>query len=199
MLFAIPTLAGGAATVVLDKLPRTVHAMEELQLCFTVWQHGIHLGNAFGGVGDVKPVLIATHQTSGETFQAEAYKAEGAEVGHFVVDVTFPTDGVWAWRIEPRPFMIMNEFAPLTVEPALASVDPASTATPMNTLVSLRPVLRWSGMVLVLLGIGLAILRRQPAAHLPIQVGYHEEQCLARPIRDGVGHCIAAAVAHPRQ
>ncbi len=80
MLFAIPALAGGAATVVLDKLPRTVHAGEEFQLGFTVWQHGIHLVDTFGGVGDVKPVLIATHQTSGETFQAEVYKAEGAEV-----------------------------------------------------------------------------------------------------------------------
>jgi len=95
--------------------------------------------------------------------------------------------------------MIMNEFAPLTVEPALASVDPASTATPMNTLVSLRPVLRWGGMGLVLLGIVLAILRRQPAAHLPIQAGYHEKQCMARLDGDGLGHCIPAALAHPRR
>ena len=56
--------------------------------------------------------------------------------------------------------MIMNEFAPLTVEPALATVDPASTATPANTLANLRPVLRWGGMGLALLGIVLAILRR---------------------------------------
>jgi hypothetical protein len=160
LLLAIPALAGGAATVVLDELPRTVHAEEELQLGFAVWQHGIHLVDAFSGVGEVKPVLIAKHQTSGETFQAEGYKAEGAEVGHFVVDVTFPSAGVWAWRIEPRPFMLMNEFAPLTVEPALATVEPASTATPMNTLVRLRPVLRWGGIGLALLGIVLAILRR---------------------------------------
>lgn len=160
LLFAIPALAGGAATVVLDELPRTVHAGEEFQLGFTVWQHGERLVDTLGDIEAVKPVLFATHQVSGETFQAAAYKAEGAAVGHFVVDVTFPSAGEWAWRIEPQPFMIMNEFAPLTVEPTLTSTDMASPAIPVNSVASLRPLLRWGGFALVLLGIVWAVLRR---------------------------------------
>lgn len=86
----------------LDELPKTVHAGEEFQLGFTVWQHGERLVDTFG-VGDVKPVLIATHEVSGETFQAKAYKAEGAAVGHFVVDVTFPSVGCGLGTLSRSP------------------------------------------------------------------------------------------------
>ncbi|MDQ3248096.1 MAG: hypothetical protein M3Q45_02695, partial [Chloroflexota bacterium] len=149
LIFTLPALAGGAATVVLDELPRVVRTGEKLKLSFTVWQHGIRLVDNFYEEVDVKPTLFASHQTSGETIQVESRKEVGAAVGHFEVDVTFPRAGVWNWRIEPQPFVLMNEFMPLTVEPALVAVVPVAKNILTQNIARLRPLLDGLGVGLL--------------------------------------------------
>lgn len=140
-------LAGGWAAVILDELPGEVHSGETQTIGFRVLQHGetpVH--NLGGDEFPVEPLLVATEQTSGERIQAEAQPTK--EIGHFVVRVTFPSEGTWAWSIEPRPFPAATEFEPLTVLPAMNAAaaavktdsEPAAaahdTAAPQTSLSS---------------------------------------------------------------
>jgi hypothetical protein len=114
LLAAVPAvLAGGWATVVLDELPGEIHAGESQSIGFMVLQHGktpVH--NLGADEWPVEPFLEATHAATGETVRVEAVPTE--EVGHFVAEITFPSEGEWAWSITPMPFNTSTqEFEPL--------------------------------------------------------------------------------------
>ncbi len=159
------TWAGGAAAIVLDELPTEVRAGEPLHLTFTVWQHGRHRVDEFDGV-DLQPLLVATHQETGERVQAQGYKAENTEVGHFSVDVTFPTAGTWEWKILPEPFALLNEFVPLTVleaAPAATSSAPTAGATGLAAAEP-RLLLRLGGAMLLGLALVVAVTQRRRQA-----------------------------------
>ncbi|HEX6288561.1 MAG TPA: hypothetical protein VFZ66_05185 [Herpetosiphonaceae bacterium] len=98
-----PALAGGWAVVTLDSLPSDMQAGKALSLGFMVRQHGVTPidTNPFGTEA-LQPLLMARNTTTGETLEATARK-EGP-VGHFVVDVTFPSAGSWEIEIIPPPF-----------------------------------------------------------------------------------------------
>lgn len=168
LLLAIPTLAGGAATVTLDELPTEIRAGQTLHLTFTIRQHGQHLVDTFDGVGPVAPYLEAHNAETRETLRIEAYKPAGAAVGHYALDVTFPSAGTWEWRIEPAPFALLNEFEPLTVQEALPAAT-STTATAPATL-ALPTVLRWGGVLLIALAIVLAFARQRQVAPRPATV-----------------------------
>src|SRR3990170_3497594 len=96
LLFVVPSaLAGGWAVVTLDELPAEVRQGESLRLGFMVRQHGQTATN------QVKPYLEAHNTGTGEVFRVEG-RQEGT-VGHFVVEVTFPSAGSWEWVIVPAP------------------------------------------------------------------------------------------------
>jgi hypothetical protein len=117
-------LAGGWATVTLDERLPAIAAGQPQRISFYVWQHGqtpVHFLE--GDNWPVQPVLVATHTATGETIEATAERAE--EVGRFVVEVTFPSDGTWEWQIRPEPLMLEGTLPPLTVLPA-----PVPAATP---------------------------------------------------------------------
>jgi len=194
LALAAPALAGGWAVVTLDTLPKEVHAGQPLHLGFVIRQHGKTLVNTDWDGHPLKPVLTARKKTttSGsqggnlvmvaapsssegkgeETIRAEA-RQEGAK-GHFVVDVTFPSDGTWEWEISAPPFAIQRLpngddgstalFAPLTVLPA-AAAPAAQAAAPEAApsqaepnVLGLSPVaLRWGGALLLLAALGVIL------------------------------------------
>jgi hypothetical protein len=197
LALAAPALAGGWAVVTLDTLPREVRAAQSFQLGFVVRQHGKTPTNIDLNGKPLKPVLTAHKQGTassqgGETLvyvSAPASAAakgqatiriearqEGA-VGHFVADVTFPSDGVWAWQIEVPTFYVQDGpnggnaaiLAPLTVLPAAAPAQAPQAANPAPrvsepTFLGLSPAaLRWSGAILLLAAVGVALYTQRGA------------------------------------
>lgn len=203
LALAAPALAGGWAVVTLDSLPRDVRAGQSYQIGFVVRQHGKTPTNSDLNGKPLKPVLTARKPAatsrggSGmlmiagpasvvskgeETIRVEA-RQEGA-VGHYVADVTFPSDGVWEWQIEVPTYYVQNApngnegssafFAPLTVQPAVVALAPAATAASepaSSTLLGLSPAtLRLGGAVLLLAALAIVLYsqrglvgRRRPA------------------------------------
>jgi hypothetical protein len=193
LALASPALAGGWATVTLDALPKAVRAGEQFQLGFVIRQHGKTPTNKDLDGRPMKPILTAHRQTSArsatllvagapsvqfkgeESIRVEA-RQQGA-VGHFVADITFPSEGGWEWQIEVPTFYVQNDssgqggnaaiFEPLTV--LAASAAPAQAAVPAPvasapvapaepTLLGLSPAaLRWGGIVLLLIAAGVAL------------------------------------------
>jgi hypothetical protein len=84
---------------------------------------------------------------------------------------------VWAWQIEVPTYYIQNGsnaaiFAPLTVLPATTAQAPNSAAQPAaapeqpatTTLLGLSPaVLRWAGVILLLVALGVALYTQRGA------------------------------------
>jgi hypothetical protein len=197
-----PVLAGGWAVVTLDTLPRDVRAGQPLHLGFMVRQHGRTPTNTDLNGKPLQPVLTARKQGPATSQRRSAtlalvaartsVQAKGEEtirveprqagaVGHYSADVTFPSDGVWAWQIEIPTYYVQNGatgqdghaaiFAPLTVLPASTpapapAVPPATNAgvpSPIaTTILGLSPLtLRWSGAILLLLAAGIALYGRR--------------------------------------
>jgi hypothetical protein len=197
LALAAPALAGGWAVVTLDSLPREVRAGQTFQLGFVVRQHGKTPTNQDLNGKPLKPVLTARKQgpatssrdtgtlvlvaahASGpakgeETIRVEA-RQEGA-VGHYVADVTFPSDGVWAWQIAVPTYYVQTTgsgdgsaaiFEPLTVLPAVAAAAAPAEAAPAQvpaapSILGLNPlVLRWAGVVLLIVAGALVFVSRR--------------------------------------
>jgi hypothetical protein len=117
LLLASPALAGGWAIVTLDSLPQQVRAGQALHLGFMVRQHGQT------PINSVEPFLLATNRDTDEMLRIDGKQA-GA-VGHFEIDVTFPSAGTWEWQITPRPFG-PTEFEPLSVLSAATASQTAA-------------------------------------------------------------------------
>ena len=166
LVLAAPALAGGWAAVTLDRLPADVRAGETLHLGFMVRQHGKT------PINNVTPYLRATRPGASEILRVDA-KQEGP-VGHFVLDVTFPSAGTWDWQIVPEPFE-GTAFAPLTVLPAAvpaqaapSASQPPASAEPQPGAAGIfgldRSALRWGGLALLLVAAGLALATQRVAA-----------------------------------
>ena len=161
LALAAPALAGGAAVVSLDSLPGEVRAGQTLHLGFMVLQHGTRPVHNWEGVGPVEPLLTATNKETGETYQVKA-QMDATKLGHFTIDVTFPTDGTWEWEIQPIPFEGMNKFDPLTVLPPAApavEADPVPASAPVAGLA--RGVLLVGGGALLIAAAAIELFRRR--------------------------------------
>jgi hypothetical protein len=205
LAFATPALAGGWAVVTLDSLPKEVRASQSLQIGFVVRQHGKTPTNQDLNGKPLKPVLTARKQNTMETGKADgtlvmvamraSVQAKGEEtiraearqdgaVGHYVVDVTFPSEGAWAWQIEVPTYYIQNGsngldgnaaiFAPLTVLPAAAApaqapapaaqpASPAPEPTERSFLGMSPATLRWAGVVVLLAAAGIVLYTQRGA------------------------------------
>jgi len=194
LVLAAPVLAGGWAVITLDSLPREVRAAQPIQLGFVVRQHGRTPTNIDLNGKPLKPVLtarkqVATTTSNGtlvmvaapaagevkgeETIRVEA-RQEGA-TGHYVVDITFPSDGVWAWSISAPTYYIETNgqgdgsaanFEPLTVLPAAAATGPAAApqveAPAATGILGVSPLaLRWAGVLLLIVAGALVLLSRR--------------------------------------
>jgi hypothetical protein len=190
LALTLPALAGGWAIVTLDSLPRELRAGENIQLGFMVLQHGKTPTNKDLNGDPLTPLLTAVKQGGAATTQAkgaETIRAEARQqgpTGHYVVDLTFPSDGSWAWQITLPTYYVQDSpsgqstaiFAPLTVLPPAAPAAAAAPATApepapaATTWLGLSPAtLRWAGLAVLLaaLAIGLysqrGIVSRRPA------------------------------------
>ena len=167
LALAAPALAGGWAVVTLDALPREVQAGASFQLGFMVRQHGVTPTNKDLNGNPLRPVLTAIKHggaaKAGETIHAEARQQGPA--GHYVVDLSFPSDGVWDWQIALPTYYVQDSpsggnaaiLAPLTVLPA--AVAPAPAAEPATaTLLGLSPaVLRWGGVAALMAALAIGV------------------------------------------
>ncbi len=159
LVLPLGALAGGWAVVTLDGVPQTPHAGQVLSLGFMVRQHGITPIDAPYGQGAVlTPVLTARNTDTGESLTVDARK-EGA-IGHFVVDVAFPSAGTWSWTITPAPFA-GTTLEPLTVAPPAPSSGSVSGATVLGTRLPAPLLLRVGGLGLLLLALLLAAMSRR--------------------------------------
>jgi hypothetical protein len=154
LLLVVPSaLAGGWAVVTLDELPAEVRQGTSLRLGFMVRQHGQTATN------QVKPYLEARNTETGEVFRAEG-RQEGP-VGHFVVEVTFPSAGSWEWAIVPAPFegtaLPALQVLPAAVQPAGPETAPVNIPQPDSG----RSVLRWAGLALLLSAAGIGAITRR--------------------------------------
>lgn len=168
-----PALAGGWAVVTLDALPREARAGQAFQIGFMVRQHGKTPTNWDLNSKPLRPSVIAQKQAAagqaasanGEQLLRFAARQSGT-VGHYVADVTLPSDGVWEWQIEVPTYYIQDNpngenssaaiQAPLTVLPAIP--EPAGPAPILSG--GLPAMLRWAGAILLLLAFALALFRR---------------------------------------
>ena len=134
--------AGGWVISTLDQLPGEVRAGGTVSLGFMVRQHGVTPTN------DVDPYVQAYNPESGESVRA--YAVQEGEVGHFVVEVVFPTAGTWEWSIVPVPFE-GTQLEPLNVLPAtLTQLVASPEQTAAFDAKDLRGWLRGSGIALLL-------------------------------------------------
>ncbi|HJZ46244.1 MAG TPA: hypothetical protein VKE41_03725 [Roseiflexaceae bacterium] len=182
LALAAPALAGGWAVVTLDALPREVHAGQSFQIGFMVRQHGKTPTNQDLEGKPLKPIVTAIKQAGAAAAPANGDASIRAEArqegptGHYVVDLTFPSDGVWEWQIALPTYYVQESpsggnaaiLAPLTVLPAAVA---APTAEPgAGAFIGLSPaLLRWAGVVVLLAALALAlyaqpgIVGRRPA------------------------------------
>jgi plastocyanin len=121
LAWAVPASAGGWASVKLDSAPGQVYAGAPVTIQFMVKQH------------DVTPInvdhayLEATNRETGDALNVDAH--QDGEVGHYIVDVTFPSAGPWKWKITPEPFE-GTSFATLNVLPASTSPNVGPSGYP---------------------------------------------------------------------
>lgn len=162
-----PAFAGGWAVVTLDAVPQGPATGQTLSLGLMVRQHGVTPTDG------VSPTLTARNSATGETVRAVARK--DGPVGHFVVDVAFPSAGEWTWKIAPEPFA-PTDFGTLSVLAAGAAKSQPATAAPVSISLSnpasVRDGLRWLGIALLIVALGVGawgqratLLRRDPATH----------------------------------
>jgi hypothetical protein len=188
LALATPALAGGWALVTLDALPHDVRAGTSFQLGFTVLQHGKTPTNKDLNGDPLKPVLTAFKQGGAASTSPKADGSIRAEArqegptGHFVVDLTFPSDGVWEWQIALPTFYVQDSpsgsnaaiMAPLTVlppaapaaKPAVADQPAAAPAAEPSAPAPLgiRPAaLRWAAVIVLLAALALALYSQRGA------------------------------------
>jgi hypothetical protein len=180
LALAAPARAGGWAVITLDALPQAVRAGEAFQVGFVIRQHGETPVSQDWTGHPLSPTLRAKRQGSTQTLSFAA--RQSGRVGHFVVDITRPSDGVWEWSIAAPPFYLQTtssgdgeaaSLEPLTVLPAATVAAPttapaqpvASNALPAQPEVTssalIRRALSGAGVLLLVVAAGLAWTARR--------------------------------------
>lgn len=166
--------AGGWAVIVLDEPLGAIHAGESYSVGFTVMQHGQTPVHRLGDGLPIEPLFTATNTTTGDKIEATGVPTK--EIGHFVVEVTFPSEGTWDWNIEPAPLIGDTVFEPLTVLPALpvasqAAAIPGSVPAGVAGELPIAGTLRWLALAVAIVAVVLAIryVQRRRAAAVAVE------------------------------
>jgi hypothetical protein len=186
MLALVPAvLAGGWAVITLDEPPGDIRAGEPWTLDFTVLQHGQTPVHDLGDGVPIEPLLVAENPVDGRRLEIMA--TPGKEVGHFTVEVTFPTEGEWAWTIFPNPLAGETLFEPLTVLPAVSAAPEKLEAQPAAPAIqpavaqsaapaadggaaSLATGLRWAALAVIAAAVALFVIQSRRRAALQARV-----------------------------
>jgi hypothetical protein len=157
LALARPAFAGGWVVVTLDSLPSSIQAGQAIRLGFMVRQHGMTPINHNPWENTpLAPFLSAKHSATGETIQANA--RQDGPLGHFVVDVSFPSAGAWEVEITPPPFASTKLGVFSVVERSQAAVA---------TILTDRPQWVWWSMLLLLVALLLtAFVQRRSLTRL---------------------------------
>jgi hypothetical protein len=118
-MLAESALAGGWAVTTMDELPEGgFQAGQTYRLGYMIRQHG---QTPFPGA---KTAIQITSASSGESIKY----AGVADVtpGHYIAEVTFPSEGEWSWEVSQYPFAVQT-LGTVTVVP-VASASPGSDA-----------------------------------------------------------------------
>jgi hypothetical protein len=153
-------LAGGFAITTLDPLPHTMQAGETYRIGYLIRQHGVT------PVRDATPKIVISRGTERVTFVGIA---EGGP-GHYVSDVTFPTDGDWLWEVDQSPFPLPQSLGSIRVAPVPA---PAVAEARVTIVEKPQPPAELALLGLVALafaGAGVA-LRQMKRVARPVQLG----------------------------
>jgi hypothetical protein len=128
LALAGPALAGGWAVATIDTLPEGgLQAGQTYRLGYTIRQHGqTPFDGAKTAITAVAPSTRERHVFPG---------APDGRPGHYVAEVTFPSEGEWSWEVSQQPFA-MQTLGTITIAPA-AVAGPAgdlmaSPATAMS-------------------------------------------------------------------
>ena len=147
--------AGGWAVITLDELPTGVVAGEPLSIGFTVRQHGITLMNG------LDPTITAT-LPEGDRFVVNAEQDD--KPGHYTATLTFPKEGNWEWSVQAftmdQPMPVLN----VTASANLPTSQPVSKVEAQPASMELLPVLRVLVFGIALVGLVLALQRKNRAA-----------------------------------
>lgn len=172
LLLLVPAvLAGGWAVITLDEPPGDIRAGEPWTLGFTVLQHGQTPVHDLGDGVPIEPLLVAENPADGR--RVEVMATPGKEVGHFTVEVTFPTGGEWTWTIFPNPLAGETLFEPLTVLPAVSAAPEKLEAQPAAPAVqpavdggaaSLAAGLRWAALAVIAAAVALFVIQSRRRA-----------------------------------
>ena len=124
----VTVLAGGWAVVTLDTSPDHISADRSLTIGFTVLRHGQT------PLTDLEAVVVFTSIGTGETLR---YTAANDNVpGHYVVTMTFPEEGQWAWSIHPQPY-------PAVAMPRLTILPPSVASATLLERPDTSSLLKW--------------------------------------------------------
>ncbi len=169
-------LAGGWAVTTLDTLPAEIHAGQTYAIGWTIRQHGQTPVNVASLGGTTEIVATAPKGSTTVSFPGK----QDGPTGHYVGNVTFPTDGAWTWKVTQGPFEAQSlgsivvlaagatganakGAAPVaTVAPVQAAARPASQPSGANAWLLIALLLASSGAA-VLFGSRLATLTRRAA------------------------------------
>jgi hypothetical protein len=155
LLTLVPAvLAGGWAVITLDEPPGEIRAGEPWTVGFTVLQHGETPVHRLDPTSPVQPLLVAENPATGRRVEVEATPTK--EIGHFVVEVTFPDEGEWTWTIFPNPLAGETLFEPLTVLPAVSAAPQAMEAESLAPVVA-APAVAQSATASAETGAGLSL------------------------------------------
>jgi hypothetical protein len=186
LLALVPAvLAGGWAVITLDDMPGEIRAGEPWTLGFTVLQHGQTPVHDLGDGSPIEPLLVAENPADGRRIEIMATPSK--EVGHFTVEVTFPTEGAWEWTLFPNPLAGETLFEPLTVLPAISVAPVAQPAVVESEVaipaaqpsaspaaaggLSLNSGLRWAALAALVVAVALFVIqsRRRAAPHAQVE------------------------------
>jgi hypothetical protein len=125
-ILAISTsaVAGGWATVEMDKPVTRIEVNEPMTLDFTLLQHGVTPADW------TTTYVEARNNESGETLRFDA--VAGSEAGRWSVDVTFPSSGTWNWAIKTEELAVEDSFPAIEVVDSTTSVSSTSNVTPAD-------------------------------------------------------------------
>lgn len=120
LILAGTVVAGGWANAIMDEPPPDPpSAGEPITIGFTLLQHDVT------PVNEPAPTITVRNAATDEEISVTATQ-EGAS-GHWVAEITFPSEGTWRYEVTHDLIVGMNGFNPVTVGSA-APAAPGSTA-----------------------------------------------------------------------